>query len=66
MMNTSTYFTSSLILDTHPLKYAKLKLKSHYYVVLEHFVKQCEMTDYTVARLSQYQEALLGNIEKPG
>lgn len=65
MMNTNLYFTSSLVLDNHPMKFAKRKRKLQYYIVLEYFIKQFEITEYTDFRLKQYKNILIGNIKKP-
>ncbi|WP_300260062.1 dynamin family protein [Clostridium sp.] len=65
MMNTNVYFTSSLVLDNHPMKFASRKRKLQYYIVLEYFIKQFEMTEYTDFRLRQYQDFLIENTKKP-
>lgn len=65
MMNTNLYFTSSLVLDNHPVKFTKKKRKLQYYIVLEYFIKQFEITEYTDFRLKQYKNILIGNIKKP-
>lgn len=65
MMNTNLYFTSSLVLDNHPMKFAKRKRKLQYYIVLEYFIKQFEMTEYTDFRLKQYKDTLIKKIKNP-
>lgn len=55
-------FIESLILETHPMKRAKLKLKMQYYIALEYLIRKCENNDeYTNARLAQYSTFLVGN-----
>ncbi|WP_195514085.1 dynamin family protein [Turicibacter sanguinis] len=64
-MKPNLQFTSSLILDNHPMKCVNPKLKIQYYMVLEYFVKQFEDNEYTDFRLNQYKDILLENNLKP-
>lgn len=57
-------FTSSLILDSHPMKCVNSKLKIQYYIILEYFVKQVEDSEYTTFRLNQYRDILLADIQQ--
>lgn len=66
MENHDQYFTASLALNKHPIMMEKLKLRQRYYITLEYFVKQFKITEYSVLRLKQYQEALLGSSGKVG
>ncbi|MCI9188432.1 MAG: hypothetical protein HFH84_02170 [Lachnospiraceae bacterium] len=58
-------FISAVSLDRHPMRLVGNKEREHYYIVLEYFVKQFEMTEYITSRLGQYQDMLLGKREKP-
>lgn len=64
MKRPNVHFTSSLILDNHPMKCVKPKLKIQYYMVLEYFVKQVEDSEYTNCRLNQYRDILLEDRQK--
>lgn len=65
MKRPNLQFTSSLILDNHPMKCVKPKLKIQYYIILEYFVKQVEDSEYTTFRLNQYRDILLEDTRKP-
>lgn len=64
MKRPNVHFTSSLILDNHPMKCVKPKLKIQYYIILEYFVKQVEDSEYTNCRLNQYRDILLEDRQK--
>ena len=63
-MKPNLQFTSSLILDNHPIKCVNPKLKVQYYMVLEYFIKQFEDNEYTNFRLNQYRDILLEDNQK--
>ncbi|HBB30144.1 MAG TPA: hypothetical protein DC000_13055 [Clostridiales bacterium] len=59
-------FIEALILDTHPMRRTKSKLKMQYYIGLEHLLRKCEENnEYTSARLKQYRNVLVGNTDVP-
>ncbi|MTP01970.1 hypothetical protein GMB41_11370, partial [Turicibacter sanguinis] len=64
-MKPNLQFKSSLILDNHPMKCVNPKMKIHYYMVLEYFVKQFEDNEYTNFRLNEYRDILLEDSQKP-
>lgn len=57
-------FIVALSLDGHPLRLARDKIKKYYYIVLEYFVKKFGTTEYSILKLSQYQNMLLGKKKK--
>lgn len=63
MSDTTPQFTSSIILDEHPFKDIKFKVRQQYYITLEYFLKNCENNDFSRERLRQYHDFLIGNEE---
>lgn len=64
MKRPNLQFTSSLILDNHPMKCVNPKLKIQYYIILEYFVKQVGDSEYTDFRLNQYRDILVEDSQK--
>lgn len=56
MINNSAYFTSSLVLQSHPMKRVKYKIKNDYYAVLKYFVTRVSLSEFTDYRLKQYYQ----------
>jgi GTP-binding protein EngB required for normal cell division len=58
--NREQHFTSSLLLDNHPLRNAKKDVKALYYAALGYFVSRfTNDADFTDARLEQYRSLLI-------
>ena len=54
VINNSAYFTSSLVLQSHPMKRVKHKIKNDYYAVLKYFVTRVSLSEFTDYRLKLY------------
>lgn len=56
-------FTSSVILDNHPMKHVKPQIKEQYYIALKYFINQLGNFEVIEYRLRQYKDLLVGEKE---
>lgn len=67
-MNKKEYFISSLLLESHPMRNVKYKIRKEYYDVLSYIIEQTAkpfgVSDIVKCRLEQYQSFLVKNALK--
>lgn len=63
-MKNTIYFTSSLILQGHPMKSVNYKTRMQYYIILKDFVEKFDNSEFISIRLKQYEKLLGIDYEK--
>lgn len=63
-MKNTLYFTSSLMLQEHPMKSVNIKTRTMYYIILKDFVEKFDNSEYISLRLKQYEKLFGIDYEK--